>query len=227
MIQFESLFKISYGLYIVCSGTKKHGNGYICNTFSQVTAEPAQFAVCCNKNNYTAEFINQSQAFSVSVLQQDTNPKLFGTFGYKSGRETNKIAGLNLTYGNTGVPIVQDDSIAYFECKVINTIDLGTHLMFIGTLVQAVNLNDDAEPLTYDYYRKIKKGITPKNAPSYIDKSKFETNENTSSSTKKYRCAACGYIYDDSKESLPFEELPDTWICPACGSEKADFIKIS
>ncbi|MDN5356989.1 MAG: hypothetical protein PWR17_158 [Candidatus Methanomethylophilaceae archaeon] len=39
----------------------------------------------------------------------------------------------------------------------------------------------------------------------------------------KYECLLCGYIYDDSKEDVPFSELPDDWVCPDCGSQKSDF----
>ena len=40
---------------------------------------------------------------------------------------------------------------------------------------------------------------------------------------KKYRCILCGYIYDDSKEEVKFEDLPDDWVCPLCGASKKDF----
>ena len=80
MIDFEALFKISYGLYIVCSGDKEKGNGFISNSVFQVTAEPAQFAACCNKNNFTAEFIKKHEAFSISVLQQDEPYDIIGRF---------------------------------------------------------------------------------------------------------------------------------------------------
>ena len=39
----------------------------------------------------------------------------------------------------------------------------------------------------------------------------------------KYICQICGYIYDDAKEKVPFEELPDDWKCPLCGAAKSDF----
>ncbi len=39
----------------------------------------------------------------------------------------------------------------------------------------------------------------------------------------KYRCLACGYIYDDEKEDVPFSELPADWICPLCGASKDMF----
>lgn len=36
----------------------------------------------------------------------------------------------------------------------------------------------------------------------------------------KYRCKICGYIYDNAKEKIKFEELPDDWTCPMCGAPK-------
>ena len=42
----------------------------------------------------------------------------------------------------------------------------------------------------------------------------------------KYRCTICGYIYDDDKEKVPFDQLPDSWKCPLCGARKADFVPV-
>ena len=225
MINFEALFKVSYGLYIVTSGDKSKGNGFISNTVFQVTAEPAKFAACCNKNNFTAELIRKHGAFAVSVLETNTTPEIFGTFGYKSGRDMNKMAGLNVRYGTTGVPIVLDSSIAYMEFKVVETFDVGTHLMFIGELMNAELIDDTKEPITYLYYRQVKKGLAPKNAPTYIDKSKLETKPKEAT-LKTYKCPACGYIYNESTEPIKFIDLPDDWVCPVCGSEKSDFMEI-
>ena len=225
MINFEALFRISYGLYIVSSGTKEYGNGFISNTVFQVTSEPPRFAACCNKENHTAGVIRSSGSFSVSVLQRETAPGIFSTFGYKSGRDINKLQGMEIRYGETGVPIVLNDAIACLECRVVEIFDVGTHLMFIGELVNAEILDDKAEPLTYLYYREVKKGVAPKNAPTYIDKAKLEARVDASI-YDKYECAACGYIYDEEQEGVKFEELPDDWVCPICGTEKVDFIKL-
>jgi len=225
MINFEALFKISYGLFIVSSGDKNRGNGFISNTVFQVTAEPAKFAACCNKNNYTADFIKKYNAFSVSVLHQDTSPEIFGRFGYKSGRETDKMQGMSVRYGVTGVPIVMNDCIAFLECRLEQTVDVGTHLIFIGELVQSVIVDDTKVPITYNYYRQVKKGSAPENAPTYIDRSKLEKGISGITS-KKFKCTACGYIYDEANEDRRFSELPDNWVCPVCGSEKSDFIEI-
>jgi len=225
MIQFEALFKISYGLYIVSSGNKNKGNGFISNTFFQVTAEPPMFASCCNKDNYTASLIQETGAFSVSVIHKDTDPEIIGRFGYKSGKDTDKLSGLNVKYGETGVPIVLNDCIAFLECKVVQTIDVGTHYMFIGQLIQSEIIDDTKDALTYLHYRQVRKGVAPKNAPTYIDKSKLGSKL-TESGLKKFECTACSYIYDEADEDVRFADLPDDWVCPVCGSEKSDFIEI-
>ena len=225
MIQFEALFKISYGLYIVCSGNKNRGNGFISNTFFQVTAEPPRFASCCNKENFTASLIQETGAFSVSVIHTETDPEIIGRFGYKSGKDTDKLAGLNVKYGETGVPIVLNDCIAFLECKVIQTIDVGTHYMFIGELLQSEIIDNTKEALSYSYYRQVRKGVAPKNAPTYIDKSKLGSDP-LATDFKKFECTACGYIYDEADEDTLFADLPEDWVCPVCGSEKSDFVEV-
>lgn len=225
MINFEALFRVSYGLYIVSSGVKSKSNGFIANTVFQITAEPARFAVCCHKNNYTAELIQNFYAFSVSVLSQDAPAEIIGLFGYKSGRNINKMEGLNLKFGETGVPFVLNGCIAYFEFNLVETIDFGTHLMFIGKLINAEMIDETKEPITYSYYRQVKKGLSPKNAPTFIDKSKLETKP-VDLSLKKYECTACRYVYNERIEKIKFIDLPNDWACPTCGSEKEDFIEI-
>jgi flavin reductase (DIM6/NTAB) family NADH-FMN oxidoreductase RutF/rubredoxin len=226
MIQYEAFLKISYGLYIVSSGNRSKGNGYVSNTFFQVTAEPPMFATCCNKANFTAALIQETGSFSVSVLHKDADPELIGKFGYKSGSDIDKLSGADVAYGETGVPIVLNDCITFLECKVEQTIDLGTHYMFIGKLLHSEIIDDGKEAMTYLHYRLARKGVAPKNAPTYIDKSKLGKAQNKQE-TKKFECTACGYVYDESVEEIKFADLPSDWVCPVCGSEKADFIEVS
>ena len=212
-------------MYIVCAGDKIKGNGFVSNTVFQVSSEPAKFAACCNKNNYTIEFIEKYGCFSVSVLSQVADAKIFGTFGYRSGKDFDKLAGMNLKYGETGVPIVLNDSIAWLVCKVVEKFDVGTHWLFIGELTEAEFLDEAGEPLTYAYYRQVKKGVAPKNAPTYLDKTKLNVPKEPAKSGK-YKCTACGHIYDENKEGVTFADLPDNWKCPDCGADKEDFIEV-
>jgi rubredoxin len=108
---------------------------------------------------------------------------------------------------------------------LVNTIDTGTHLIFIGELVQSVLLDKSKDPLTYLYYRQVRKGSAPANAPTYIDLARIDAAKPTGI-LKKYKCPACGYIYDEEKENVRFSELPDSWTCPVCGTEKSEFIEV-
>lgn len=231
-MNLEAFFKISYGLYVVSSVKGNKLNGYVSNTVFQVTAEPAKFAIACSKNNYTADLIQQSCVFGVSALKKECRSEIIGTFGYKSGRDIEKFSGFQYRKGKTGTPLLIEDVLAWFECEVEQTIDVGTHLLFIGKVLDGDLLDSSGEPLTYSYYREVKKGKAPKNAPTFIDPDKFiqKTDEAVSA---KYYCTACGYVYDpavgDPDHGIPsgtrFEDLPDNWVCPVCGTVKADFAK--
>jgi flavin reductase (DIM6/NTAB) family NADH-FMN oxidoreductase RutF/rubredoxin len=226
MFELEALHKITYGLYIVSSGDRISGNGFISNTVFQVTSDPPRFAVVCNKDNYTSGIISKSGAFSVSVLDRDTPPEIFGQFGFKSGKDYDKLKGMEVIYGETGVPIILNECIAYLECRLIQTVDAGTHLIFIGEMIQSKVVNDSKEPISYAFYRKERKGVAPKNAPTFIDRAKL-LEFSGKSIQKKYQCGACGYIYDEAAEKIRFSDLPPDWICPVCGSEKSDFFEIT
>jgi flavin reductase (DIM6/NTAB) family NADH-FMN oxidoreductase RutF/rubredoxin len=236
-MDLKVLYNISYGIYIVSSKKEDQINGQIANTVFQITAEPATIAVSINKKNFTHDFITQSKVFAVSVLEQETDMKFIGRFGFKSGRDEDKFEGVNYKIGVTGSPIIMENTIAYLEAEVIQAIDVGTHTLFVGKVVEAENIKK-AKPLTYDYYHQIKKGISPKTAPTYIaDNKKIENNKKRKESEKmaKYKCSVCGYIYDPEKgdpesgvnPSTPFENLPDDWVCPICGAGKDEFEELS
>ncbi len=90
-----------------------------------------------------------------------------GLFGFKSGRNVNKFENSKFKTGITGAPIVLDYSVAYFEMKIMNAVDCGTHTLFVGEVMDSGTLNDDA-PMTYAYYHQVKGGKAPKTAPTYI-----------------------------------------------------------
>ena len=163
----KALRSLSYGLYVVASKKQGKLNAQIANTVVQVTSEPPTISVCINKQNLRNEFITESKVFVASVLSQDTPLSFIGHFGFKSGREVDKLKDVNYKLGETKAPIVLDHSLAYLEARVINQLDVGTHTIFIGEVVGADVLNE-GEPMTYAYYHQVKRGTTPKTAPSYI-----------------------------------------------------------
>ena len=165
----KALYKISYGVYIVCSADGDKINGQIANTVIQAASEPPTIAVSINKDNLTHEYIEKSRVFTASILAQDTPLSFIGDFGFKSGRDTNKFESVNYKIGTTKAPVVTDNTTAYMEVRVTKEIDVGTHTLFIGELVDAEVLSDNPS-MTYEYYHQVKRGTTPKSAPSYIEK---------------------------------------------------------
>jgi flavin reductase (DIM6/NTAB) family NADH-FMN oxidoreductase RutF/rubredoxin len=229
-MDLKALQRIGYGIYIVCSNDGDKINGQIANTVFQVCSEPPRVAVAINHGNLTHDFIKKSGVFSAMVISQETPLSFIGQFGFKSGRDTNKFQGVNYRIGETGAPIVLDNTLAYMEAKVVSSMDVGTHTLFVGQVVAAEVLNE-GEPMSYAYYHLVKRGSTPKTAPHYIDVKKEEPKP----AMDKYECNVCGYIYDpavgdpDGKipPGTPWEKLPADWVCPSCGASKEEFKKVA
>jgi flavin reductase (DIM6/NTAB) family NADH-FMN oxidoreductase RutF len=157
---------LSYGLYIVTSRDKERFNGQIVNTVIQVTSDPARVAVIINKKNLTHEFILESKSFGVSVLEESAPLSFFGPFGFRSGRDFDKFAKVKFREGITGCPLVTEHALSCLEAEVFEEIDLGSHTVFIGNVVNSEVLTT-GRPLTYRYYHENLKGKPSKNAPTY------------------------------------------------------------
>ena len=193
----NALFNIGYGLYVVTSNDGTKDNGLIVNTVTQVSDNPNRVAVTVNKLNWSCNVIAKSGILNVSTLSQDAPFKIFEQFGFQSGKDVDKFDGWNGVQRSANGLLFLDKYVnSYISCKVIQTIDLKTHLMFICDVTQCVRLSD-AETMTYSYYHK---NVKPKP----------ETDK------KGFVCKICGYVYEG-------EELPDDIICPLCKHGAADF----
>ena len=228
MMNLQALHKLGYGLYVVCSRKGSELNGQIANTIFQVCSDPPVIAVAINRQNLTHEFIVQSKVFTGSILSQDAPLGFIGNFGFKSGRQVDKLKDVHFKMGETQAPVILDHTLAYLEAKTINQFEVGTHTIFLGEIIGS-DIVKEGEPMTYAYYHEVKRGTTPKSAPSYVQESKKAV-----SSIIKYKCTVCGYIYDPEKgdpdggikSGTLFEEIPDLWACPVCGANKDMFEKL-
>lgn len=253
-MKYKAFHKLSYGLYIITCESEGKKFGYIGNTAFQVTSEPPQIAISCNKKNTTTDKIIKSNSFSLSVLSQDAGSSIIGEFGFMSGDTVDKFKNVEIKTATTGAPIVLDSSIAWFDCKVISTHDVGSHILIIGEVKESDVISDE-EPLTYEYYREKYKMLAPKNAPTYIDKQKLEeenTNGNKEENQEKekqpevtqqknenedagatFTCKICGFQYNPEEgdptagipPGTPFEDLPEDYKCPICNAGKEYFNK--
>jgi len=233
-MNIKALYKLGYGVYVVTSKKDGRINGQIANTVFQVTSEPPTVAVSINKNNLTHDFIKESRVFAASILCQDTPLTFIGRFGFKSGRDSDKFKEVDYKTGETGAPIILDNAVSYLEARVTKEMDVGTHTIFVGEVVNADVISDEV-CMTYDYYHQIKGGKTPKAAATYLDEKKMEEKtKETVNKMAKYKCTVCGYIYDPEKgdpdsgikPGTAFKDVPDDWVCPVCGAAKDQFEKV-
>jgi rubredoxin/flavin reductase (DIM6/NTAB) family NADH-FMN oxidoreductase RutF len=230
MVDLESLFKLSYGMYIAGSKRGAKLSACIVNSVFQLTPEPPMVAMSLNTESLTCEYIGDSRVFSVSILGQDAPMPFIGKFGFRSGRDIDKFDQVGCRIGQTGAPIVLDHTVGFLEAEVTETIDIVSHRLFIAKVVACETLID-GEPMTYAYYRDSKHGRTPEAAATYIRvKSKSKAKEGVTD-MKKYKCNICGYIYDPAEgdpengveAGTAFDDLPDDWVCPECGAGKDEF----
>jgi len=206
-----AIFKISYGVFYVGTTFGTTSNLCVVNTVVQVANEPLRISVAMLKNGYTQELIQKSGQFSVDVIGDNASLEDIAHFGQSSGRDHDKLSAMPVEWDSLGNPTFRRGCIAEYTCKVIESIDVGTHMLFIADVVDAKNLQEDA-PLTYANYRIYKQGggkpaaDTPAEKPAEI-----------------WQCSICHYIYDGD---IPFEDLPDDYVCPVCGQPKSVFVRI-
>lgn len=204
----KAFFKLSYGLYIVSSNCDGKDSACIANTFTQVTSTPAKVCITLNKNNYTTKLIENSCVYNVGVLLDEVEMDVIRRFGFQSGRDVNKFDGIEYDVDSLNIKQITKGVAATFSVRVTSMSDVGTHIMFVGEVVDCKVLSDN-EVLTYANYHDKKKGTTPKNASSY----QSETTKHG------WLCSVCGFILEQ-------EELPDDFICPICKQPASVFEKI-
>ena len=194
----KALFNITYGLYWLSVRSYGQDNACIINTAVQVASDPLTISISVNKANKTHDMIMESGRFNVSALTVDTPFDLFKRFGMQSGRDVNKFVGFeDVERAANGVYILSRYANAYLSCRLLRTVDLGSHTLFIAALEDAQVLSD-RPACTYGYYQS---DIKPK--PQAAQK-------------KGWVCTVCGHVYEG-------EELPDDYICPLCKHGKEDF----
>lgn len=165
-IDMKAMFSLTYGMYVVSTNLNGRLNGQIANTVMQITSEPLCVATCLNKANLTTELISKSGVFSVSVLERDVPMTFIGQFGFKSGRDIDKFANVKYRMSEGGTPLVEDWCAAAFDAKVVRTVDMPSHILFVGEVRESVFFKE-APLLTYGEYHSIKKGKSPKTAPTF------------------------------------------------------------
>ena len=203
VVEPNAMFKLSYGLFVLTARDGSRDNGCIINTVTQLTDSPKRISIAVNKQNLTHDMVLKTGVFNVSILSENAPFAIFKHYGFQSGREVDKFAGVPaLARAQNGVYYLPDSTNAFLSGKVTQTIDLGTHTLFIADVTEARVLSD-VPSMTYAYYFE---NVKPK--PAALQK---QTG---------WVCRICGYVYEG-------EELPPDFICPLCKHGAEDFEKLS
>lgn len=203
-VDTRALFSLSYGVFVLLARDGENDNGCIINTVTQVTDTPLRLAVTVNKRNLTHDMIAATGVFNLSVLDESAPFRVFEHFGFHSGRDTDKFADCREAKRSAnGLYYLPHHANAFMSCRVIQTVDCGTHSLFIAELTQAEVLSD-LPSMTYRYYRENVKPKPP-----------VEENKK-----KGFVCTVCGYVYEG-------DTLPPDFICPLCGHGASDFVPLS
>ena len=161
---------------------------------------PKRISITVNKQNLTHDMILKTGVFNLSVLSQDASFAQFQQYGFRSGRDTaDKFDGAEPVRTANGLRYEPAGTNAVLSGKVIQTLDCGTHTLFLAEVTEARVLSD-VPSATYAYYFE---HIKPKPQPAAEKKTGFV-------------CKICGYVYEG-------ETLPADYICPLCKHGAEDF----
>ena len=197
--------KFSYGLFMLSARDGAKDNGCIVNTAMQLTSNPQRISIAVNKSNYTHDMILKTGVFNVSVLSEDVSMDVFKRFGFQSGRTAEKFEGCEgLQRSANGLYYLTGCTNAVLSGKVIQSIDCGSHTLFIADVTESKVLSDEPS-VTYAYYFA---HIKPKPLPAAM----------TEEPKKGWICKICGYVYEG-------DDLPVDFICPICKHGVADFVR--
>ncbi len=136
-----------HGVYVVTTRLEDVVNGMTAAWVSQVSLKPLLVMVSIAPPRYSHRLIKESGVFAVNVLD-DSQADLGKRFGYKSGRQVDKFAGLDWTTAATGAPILPQ-AYAYLDLKLKDTCTAGDHTLFLGEVVAAQILHPEARPLVF------------------------------------------------------------------------------
>ena len=154
--------------------------------------------------------IKKTNKFSVSILNEESNPNIIGTFGFSSSKDIDKYQDFDNEIVD-GIPVIKDSN-GYIVCEVTSVLETETHTIFVGKVIN-MNKYDNKNVMTYKYYHEVLKGSSPKKAPTYQENIVEEIKGN------RWKCMLCGYIYEG-------DELPLDFTCPICGQGYEAFEKI-
>ena len=199
----KTMYKLTYGLFVLTSASEGKDSGCIINTAGQVTSEPNRISITVNKSNFTHDLVRESGKFNISILSEAASFDTFKHFGFQSGRDVDKFADYTeCKRSANGLYYVTAGTNGYISAVIEQSVDLGSHTLFIAA-VEDMEALSDVPSASYAYYQS---DIKPK-------------PEKVAAGETVWRCTVCGYVYEG-------EDIPADFICPLCKHPASDFEKV-
>jgi flavin reductase (DIM6/NTAB) family NADH-FMN oxidoreductase RutF len=133
-------WKIPNALALIGSASGDEWNGMTASWVTQVSMEPVLIGVGVDNKAVTHRLITDGGSFTVNLWPSE-DTRVFVKFSKPATREDGTLNGRSVRPGVTGAPIFEE-SLAWMDCEVRHSIDLGTHTFFVGEIVDAA-VNDD------------------------------------------------------------------------------------
>jgi flavin reductase (DIM6/NTAB) family NADH-FMN oxidoreductase RutF len=140
------LSQIPYGLYVVGSTGESGTHAMTANWLTQVSFEPEIVALAVERGSFTRKLIEERGAFTVSILKAGQKD-VAEHFIKRHPEGEDKFAGYPVFTRETGAPILENCS-AYLECRVVDSVPAGDHIVYFGEVVDRAMLDPQAEALT-------------------------------------------------------------------------------
>jgi len=135
----EVIDLLTHGVYIIGVKYGSKINWMTAAWVNQVSSQPPMISVAVGKSHYTSELIPKAKSFSVNILSP-VQIELARKCGFTSGRKHDKLQKEELTYKATVAPILSNCT-GYLDCELSHQIEVGDHILFIGTVIKANNKN--------------------------------------------------------------------------------------
>ncbi len=135
-------WKIPNALALVGSRAGEERNGMTTSWITQLSMEPVLIGIGVDNTAVTHRLITDGGSFTLNLWDSE-NTRVFVKFSKPATYEDGTLNGWSVRDGVTGAPVF-DDAIAYLDCEVRHSLDLGTHTLFVGEVVDAGINNDEA-----------------------------------------------------------------------------------
>jgi flavin reductase (DIM6/NTAB) family NADH-FMN oxidoreductase RutF len=137
-------WKIPNALALVGSRSGDERNAMTTSWITQLAQEPVLIGVGIDNDAVTRRLVAEGGSFTVN-LWDATDTKVFVKFSKPAVDDGATLNGRPVRAATTGAPVFEE-ALAWVDCEVRHTLDLGSHTLFVGEVVDAAIRDDEARP---------------------------------------------------------------------------------